>query len=1805
MAKRLVHDYTFTRDSSDGTKGSLVLHEIVPQDRLLLITNVTDGENIFTFNDPTNKINTINFDYDLNTTTIQLAKNTSTMTDYLDDSAAFDKLQVFIEDQFQTVEFAETYIDPVAKIRVSNPENLIDTDFEYGLQSSKWETLELVKNIPTFFSRSGDLALAVTGMDVRPGSDTVTVTCNEDHNVARGTPILIQGTKNILADGGFVVTARQSSKIFEYKAKSTFSDTTSILDTYTQVFVGSLYQSTEFSLEGIAGVTSDEAPNASALTVQTKYPTLFTEGTSFFMSNSFAKSKAVFQGDSSGIDHRGFSIKTGSVDNDVATGETSGFAIGATYPYAYQPANISECGLLTPVYFDATAITVDTTNNRLDFTVDHELADGCVVRYFIGEGNTAIGGLSEINYYVNVVNSTTIELKTSNRNDTADRVNLTSAGTNGGISKSCLASGLVTYAGRNDGYLYHDYATRGHFSYNNSIAIQHLSPVTRWGVYSTDPNFTPYWDYGFNGGENPNPADLPEGGQGGANNHLYYPYGSTSRTNNTFYGAYNIRLSRTSDGGTNAGRVRYTYYGQYNNIGGTGLATTKRLLVAFEESPIGNSIYFADHGLNTGDTAVLSVSGGSLPTGLTAGSNVEITKVDDNRIKFSSSGTAINIRDTGSAAAVFGFTARSMNLNNDTIVITGNTLNNGDTVTYSNNGASNIPGLVDGTDYFVFEKTTDRIKLATSITGFDPALDISIDTNATSGTNNRIYNFSGNSFIFSPTNAFSGLADGDIVKAIQTSGAITHGMTSGAFYFVDQVGPAYIRLFPTDSDRVADTNRITLNTTTQAGSVRLRKSTLVDFTGYDSGVHSLLANFVGAADGVFSLDSNLGDSGTRFTIKSNQQVLRRDLQLTNLNAVDPNFNALKINNHGFITGNKVLYQKTGSVIGGLTDSSELFVKRVNNDWFRLATTELNAQDSINGSFISLDSVGDGTSKFTGTSIVGETEGVGIIVPVSGSNVIEGEQTLFTSNFNKGDEFKIYFPEEISNFSGTANASTNRVNVTATAGYATGAAVVLTDVASTDYVAEQRYYARIVSGTEVTLHPTPANATANSNIVNNTTSATVVGYLQKSIGKTFESTITYVNSNSRLTLADNLDSSADSANYAVNSQLLVRADGFALHRPYDGGVELIPSTNPDGRMIRQTRKYFRYQSGKGIQVSYAVNFKPSVDIESFTRSGTTGTIKTRYPHRINITDSADGIDVVVANATNGANFWNGTHRVISKVDDYSFNVALDGTPTDPFATGIATFNVNAWNNCSLRCGLYDDQNGLLFDYNGQDLGCVIRSSVQQLSGVVSVTFNAGDVIGTGTKFLSQINVNEDIVIKGQTYTVVKIASDTLCHILPSYRGNTQTDVIVTKIIDNRVPQAQWNIDKCDGTGITGFKLELNRIQMAYIDYSWYGAGKVRFGFKDQNGVVRYVHQFVHGNKNTEAYMRSGNVPARYELINIGKPTYVPALAHWGTSVIMDGTFDDDKAYVFTANSLNNSVTVGTSITASGRIEDAGDDWQAQVGSYNYYRDLTGPGQGAITLATGTTELATVSGGMTITGPNIPAGTTLTNPFSQFIYPTQPYQPSISSRHSYSKTTLSTRTLLLIDNAPTGTSLFDSDYTITLSDTGGGTNVSRDFPLISVRLAPSVDTNTPGFLGEREIINRMQLILNETDVLTSHGIVVELRLNGRLDNNDWQRVSNPSLSQLIFHNVTDTVQGGTIVFSFNAEGSPSATRVPVLTSRLLGEVATLGNSILGGDNTFPDGPDVLTVVARLREDVSTVTASNPLQLQGRISWSESQA
>ena len=334
------------------------------------------------------------------------------------------------------------------------------------------------------------------------------------------------------------------------------------------------------------------------------------------------------------------------------------------------------------------------------------------------------------------------------------------------------------------------------------------------------------------------------------------------------------------------------------------------------------------------------------------------------------------------------------------------------------------------------------------------------------------------------------------------------------------------------------------------------------------------------------------------------------------------------------------------------------------------------------------------------------------------------------------------------------------------------------------------------------------------------------------------------------------------------------------------------------MVRQTRRYFRYQSGKGLQYSSGISFSPSIDVSRITHNGTTtATVVTRKPHKF-IVGTKIVIEDVVVSSGSAAPYTtppsNPYFVVTSVPNDTTFTYTTNGTPTDLTPGGFVNLFVYEWTDAVVRCGMFDDQNGVFFEYDGQSLHCVRRNSTKQLGGTVNVTNKSSRITGVNTVFTRQISAGNLIVIRGMTYKVIAVNNDTSIDVSPAYRGTTRTGIVVTKTEDLRTPQSQWNLDVCDGTGPSAFNLNLNRMQMAYIDYSWYGAGKVRYGFKGTNGKVIYVHEYIHNNRETEAYMRSGNLPARYEVRNGANPTYAPSVYHWGASVIMDGAFEDDRA-----------------------------------------------------------------------------------------------------------------------------------------------------------------------------------------------------------------------------------------------------------------------------------------------------------------------
>ena len=76
----------------------------------------------------------------------------------------------------------------------------------------------------------------------------------------------------------------------------------------------------------------------------------------------------------------------------------------------------------------------------------------------------------------------------------------------------------------------------------------------------------------------------------------------------------------------------------------------------------------------------------------------------------------------------------------------------------------------------------------------------------------------------------------------------------------------------------------------------------------------------------------------------------------------------------------------------------------------------------------------------------------------------------------------------------------------------------------------------------------------------------------------------------------------------------------------------------------------------------------------------------------------------------------------------------------------------------------------------------------------------------------------------------------------------------------VAQSGWNIDKMDGTGPSGYTLNISTVQILVIDIQALYAGRVRIGF-DINGVIYYAHQYTSANITTTPYIANANLPIR--------------------------------------------------------------------------------------------------------------------------------------------------------------------------------------------------------------------------------------------------------------------------------------------------------------------------------------------------------
>jgi len=102
---------------------------------------------------------------------------------------------------------------------------------------------------------------------------------------------------------------------------------------------------------------------------------------------------------------------------------------------------------------------------------------------------------------------------------------------------------------------------------------------------------------------------------------------------------------------------------------------------------------------------------------------------------------------------------------------------------------------------------------------------------------------------------------------------------------------------------------------------------------------------------------------------------------------------------------------------------------------------------------------------------------------------------------------------------------------------------------------------------------------------------------------------------------------------------------------------------------------------------------------------------------------------------------------------------------------------------------------------------------------------------------------------------------------------------------KIPRANWNGDRLDGTGPSGVTLDVTKAQIFWTDIEWLGVGSVRCGFVI-NGQFIVAHIFHHANILDRVYMTTASLPLRYELISTGPTATMRAIC---STVISEGGY----------------------------------------------------------------------------------------------------------------------------------------------------------------------------------------------------------------------------------------------------------------------------------------------------------------------------
>ncbi len=193
-------------------------------------------------------------------------------------------------------------------------------------------------------------------------------------------------------------------------------------------------------------------------------------------------------------------------------------------------------------------------------------------------------------------------------------------------------------------------------------------------------------------------------------------------------------------------------------------------------------------------------------------------------------------------------------------------------------------------------------------------------------------------------------------------------------------------------------------------------------------------------------------------------------------------------------------------------------------------------------------------------------------------------------------------------------------------------------------------------------------------------------------------------------------------------------------------------------------------------------------------------------------------------------------------------------------------------------LYSKRDFIYDEFASGTSGCIYS---KKDAGTILYTTNANDYVirQTFQSFGYQPGKSQQFLFTG-----VLSGGDDIDMLYGAFKSGTSPDYsdyngVYFKVSDNNisvnisntfgnnnsvsVPQSAWNLDKFDGSGPSGFVLDISKIQIFTIDFEWLGSGRVRFGF-NEDGHTFYCHEHLNANVDSSVFIQNPNLPIRAEI-----------------------------------------------------------------------------------------------------------------------------------------------------------------------------------------------------------------------------------------------------------------------------------------------------------------------------------------------------